>query len=123
MEQNKKPIIAIIGCGAEGLTDAVIAQVREIEKNPDVIIVDVDNTSIEELKRLGIRLGIPTHSKKNTAPETKSRPLSEIIEEDLAIPYKINPMPQLEPYIDVKLNAMDFHRGFTPKRGKNKYKR
>lgn len=119
MEQNKKPIIAIIGCGAEGLTDAVIAQARAIEKDPEAIIVDVDNTSVEELKRLGI----PTHTKKNTAPDSKSRPLSEIIAEDKTIPYQIKPMPQYEPYVDIKPNAMDFHRGFTPKRGKNKYKR
>lgn len=118
MEQNKKPIIAIIGCGAEGLTDAVITQARAMAKDPEAIIVDVDNTSIDELKKLGI----PTHVKKN-AQEIKPRPLNEIIADELTIPYQINPMPQYEPFIDIKPNATDFHRGFTPKRGKNRYKR
>ena len=119
MEQkNEKPILLIVGCGAEGLSATVLAKAREIAKDPEAIIVDVDNTPIEELKKLGV----PAHI-KTPAPETKARPLSEIVAEDNAIPYRMNSMPSLEPYIDIKPNAMDFHRGFTPKRGKNRYKR
>lgn len=122
MEQdNKKPVLLIVGCGAEGLTAAVLAEARKIANDPEAIIVDVDNTSIEELKRLGVAEHV-----KTAVPETKARPLSEIIAEDIAIPYipyQMDRIPPLEPYIDVKPNATDFHRGFTPKRGKNRYKR
>jgi hypothetical protein len=52
-EEKKKETIFIIGCGTEGITDAVRKLALE-KVGTDVILVDVDNTPAEKLKELGM---------------------------------------------------------------------
>ncbi len=75
-EEKKKEIIFIIGCGTEGITDAV--RKLAIEKvGSDVILIDVDNTPAEKLKELGM----PDEHDKS--------------------PFERPPMPITNPYADL----------------------
>ncbi len=83
--------VFIVGCGAAGLTEEVRKLANE-KVGADVILVDVDNTSSEKLKELGM----PT--KPNTSPF-----------EPAPIPFT-NPYAELEPLINTFSNRLDNDR-------------
>lgn len=105
----EKETIIVIGCGAAGLTDEIIARIHAESGTPDVIIVDLDNTSEEELEKMGI----PSHIKKRMS---RTLPPPELV-----IP--IVSMPVMEmPFIEEVKPHPNFNRGTHPKHDKHRIK-
>lgn len=103
----EKETIIVIGCGAAGLTPEIIARAHAEAGTTDVILVDLDNTSNEELEKMGI----PSFVKRQI-----TNPPKEIV-----IPIVMMPVMEM-PFIEEVKPHPNFNRGTHPKHDKHRIK-